>query len=120
MKKLLIPKNKALICLGIVLTIFIISDSCSKSSTDTGNPGANEVWLQNMAFTPSSITVPVGTTIKWINKDNVTHNVTSNTAVFSSGPMGNGAIFTFQFSTAGSFPYTCTIHPSMTGIVIVQ
>jgi plastocyanin len=125
MKKLILTKNRSVLSIAIVLTIFVISNSCTKSSTDptgggTGQPGANEVWMQSMAFTPASITVPVGTTIKWTNKDGVTHNVTSNTSVFSSGAMSSGAIFSFTFANAGSYPYKCTIHPGMTGTVIVQ
>ena len=124
MKKFILSGSRSVLAIGIMLTIVIISNSCSKSSTDTGGgtnqPGPNEVWLQGMAFTPASITVSVGTTIKWTNKDAVTHNVTSNTAVFSSGAMGDGATFSFKFTTAGTFPYTCTIHPSMQGSVIVQ
>jgi plastocyanin len=72
-----------------------------------------------MSFNPSSITVYVGTKITWTNKDAVTHNVTSNTTLFSSGSMTTGATFSYTFTTAGTFPYTCTIHPSMTGTVTV-
>jgi plastocyanin len=125
MKKLILSKSRSVLSIGIMMAVLIISNSCTKSSTDPGTggsdgPGANEVWLKGMAFTPSSITVSVGTTIKWTNKDAVTHNVTSNTGVFSSGDMGNGATFSFQFNTAGTYPYTCTIHPTMTGSVTVQ
>jgi plastocyanin len=124
MKTLLSAKRSSVLGLAIIL-ILSISNSCTKSSTDptgggTGQPGANEVWMQGMAFNPVTITVPVGTTVKWTNKASVTHNVTSATAVFSSGPMGNGATYTFQFTTAGTYPYTCTLHPGMAGTVIVQ
>jgi len=125
MKKVLLTKSRSALSLGIMLTILIVSNSCSKSSTDptgggTDQPGANEVWMQGMAFNPLTITVPVGTTVKWTNKDSFTHNVTSATAVFSSGAMGGGATFSFQFTTAGTYPYTCTLHPGMAGTVIVQ
>jgi plastocyanin len=126
MKRLILSKSLLLISLGVVLAVLSISNSCTKSSTDptggggSNQPGANEVWLQNRAFTPASITVAVGTTVKWTNKDSYTHNVTSSTAVFNSGSMGNGAIFTFQFTAAGTYPYTCTLHPGMAGTVIVQ
>lgn len=126
MKNLRISKGRSLIYLCFILAIAGLSDGCSKSSNSDTNPtgptqpGANEVWIQDMAFNPSSITVTAGTTVKWTNKDAVTHNVTSTTQVFSSGDMGNGATFTFQFNTAGTFPYTCTIHPTMTGTVIVN
>lgn len=109
---------------GVLLTILSISYGCTKSSDNgTGGstqPGANEVWMQNLAFNPSSITVSVGTTITWTNKDSFTHNVTSSTQAFSSGSMSPGATFSFKFNTAGTYNYTCTIHPGMNGTVIVQ
>jgi plastocyanin len=56
----------------------------------------------------------------WMNKDAVTHNVTSSTGLFSSGSITNGGMFSYKFITAGSFSYTCTIHPSMTASVTVN
>ena len=108
--------------LSAVLIILLIITGCKKDSdtTTATNPPANEVWIQNMAFNPSSITVPVNTTVKWTNKDGTTHTVTSNTTLFNSGNLGNGATFSFKFTTAGTFPYHCTIHSSMTASVIVQ
>jgi plastocyanin len=124
MKNILLKKSRLVLSLGILL-VLTISNSCTKSSTDptgggTDQPGANEVWMQGMTFNPSTLTVPVGTTVKWTNKASVTHNVTSATAVFSSGAMDGGATFSFQFNTAGTYPYTCTLHPGMAGTIIVQ
>ncbi len=85
-----------------------------------GNPGANEVWIQGMAFDPGSKTVAVGTTITWTNKDAITHTVTSNNGVFDSGNLAPNATFSHQFSTAGVFPYHCAIHANMTGSITVQ
>jgi plastocyanin len=96
----------------------------SSNSTTQGNSGA--VSIQNMAFSPSSITVAVNTTVTWTNNDNVTHTVTSNTGVFNSGNIGNagnyggGGTFSYKFTSAGTFPYHCSIHPAMTGTVVVQ
>jgi plastocyanin len=92
------------------------------SSSGSSSPPANEVWIQNMAFNPSSITVTVNTTVKWTNKDGATHTVTSTTGSFpfDSGNLSNGQSFSKQFTTAGTFTYKCTIHSSMTGTVVVQ
>jgi plastocyanin len=133
MKKFTYSKIRFLITAGFVIAIISISAGCSKSSmanmtgtggngnnTGTTTPGANEVFLQGMAFSPSTITVTAGTTITWTNKDAVTHNVTSNPALFSSGAMGNGATYSFTFPDKGTFSYTCTIHPSMKGTVVVN
>ena len=90
---------------------------CSKSSS----PGTNEVWMQNIAFTPSTITVSAHSTVKWTNKDGVAHTVTSSNGMFaSSGNINSGSTYSVQFNTAGTYPYSCTIHPGMNGVVIVQ
>lgn len=133
MKNSIHSKSRFLIGIGFLITILSISAGCSKSSmanlsgtggngnnTGTSTPGANEVFIQGMAFSPSSITVTAGTTITWTNKDAVTHNVTSNPALFSSGGMVNGVTYSFTFTDTGTFSYSCTIHPSMKGTVVVN
>ena len=117
----------------------MISNSCSKSTAyntpttgntgstgGTGGPGANQVFIQGMAFNPASITVTAGTTITWTNKDNTTHTATSGVpnspdGLFSSGNLNNGGTFSFKFSNTGTFKYYCLIHGSMmTATIIVQ
>lgn len=91
------------------------------SFTTVAAPPANEVWIESYAFSPDTIRVTAGTTIKWTNKDAVAHTVTSTTAIFDSGTIaGSGGTYSLQFNTAGTFPYICTFHPTMTGTVIVQ
>lgn len=116
---------------AVVFFIFSISNSCTKSSLNNmyglggnntgskGGPGTNEVWIQGMAFSPSSITVTTGTTITWTNKDSYAHTVSSNDSLFESGSIGSGKTFTYTFTTTGTFLYHCSIHPSMTGSVVV-
>ena len=132
MNKIINSGSRLLTSIGLMIAIVTISVSCSKSSmanlTGTGgtgnNPGtvqgANDVFIQGMTFSPSTITVAAGTAVTWTNKDAVTHNVTSNPALFSSGGMVQGATYTYTFATAGTYNYKCTIHPSMTGTVIVN
>lgn len=96
------------------------SNSTYSNSSSTGNPGSNEVWIQNMAFNPSSITVPVNTTVKWTNKDGTAHTVTSTTGAFDSGSISGGSTYSHQFTATGTYPYKCTIHSSMNGTVVVQ
>jgi plastocyanin len=111
----------------VIILLFGLFLGCSKSSGyatgdggNPGSPGANEVWLQNMAFTPSSITVAVGTTVTWTNKDSYNHHVVSDSPLFDSGILSGGGTFPFKFTMAGNYTYKCTIHPSMTGVIIVQ
>jgi len=129
MKRLIGSKNRLLLSTAFLLAILTILSSCSKTTDyntpDTtpgtkGGPGTNEVWLQNMAFSPATITVTAGTTIKWTNKEQAVHTVTSDNGLFDSGSMGNGSTFSLQFNTVGTFTYHCTFHSMMTGTVIVK
>ncbi len=130
----MLKKSDVLFAINILLILSFFG--CSKndyvtnpytnSGGGSGTPGANEVWMQGTAFTPATVTVSVGTTIKWTNKDNMTHTVTSGTpaapdGVFDSGDMANGATFSYTFNTKGTFKYFCRSHPTaMQGTVIVQ
>lgn len=117
-------KNKILLLL-IVFAVTLMCSGCKKKNTSSSGSGsstqgANEVWIQNMAFGPATLTVAVNTTVKWTNKDGVAHTVTSNNALFDSGNINSGATFSHQFITAGTYSYHCAIHPSMTGTILVQ
>ncbi len=84
-------------------------------------PGPDQVVVANFRFTPSTITVPVGTTVTWIfDEVGAVHNVyeTSGSAFFSSDTMGKGT-YRHAFTTPGTYTYECTIHPGMKGTVIV-
>ena len=128
MKKLVGSKSRLLIGVTLLFAFLSISTSCSKSSvynTPSGNgggstPGTNEVWIQGMTFNPATITVAAGTTITWTNKDAITHTVTSDTNLFNSGNIVSNGTYSFTFPTAGTYPYHCSIHTTMTAKVIVN
>jgi len=97
--------------------------SSGGSSGGGGVPPANTIWMQNLAFNPSSITIAKGTTLTWQNKDGFVHTSTSDQAgVWDSGDIQAGASKAVTFSTAGTFHYHCKYHSSMgmTGTVTVQ
>ena len=77
------------------------------------------VEIKNFTFSPSIAAVTKGGTVTWTNNDSVTHNLTSP-GNFDSGDLAPGQTFSHTFDEAGTFDYHCTIHPSMTGKVIVQ
>lgn len=110
----------------LLLFLFCICLGCSKKSSSGGGGGGGggggttpTVNIQSMAFTPSSISVKAGTVIKWQNNDAVSHTVTSNDGTSFNMTVAPGASVNITFSTAGSFPYHCSFHPSMTGTVTV-
>ena len=133
MKKLVGSQSRLSIGAVTLFAILSISISCTKTMDSSygtgggtgnkggsGGPGTNEVWIQGMAFNPSTITVAIGTTITWTNKDAVSHTVTSNSGAFDSGVVGSNGTYPFTFNTAGTFSYYCAIHPAMTATVVVK
>ncbi len=110
---------------GLGISLVLVAAGCSSSTSPSG-PGPNQVFLQNTAFNPTTLTVSAGTMVTWSNKDGFTHNVTSSSgpAAFSSGSLGSGATYQFTFMTAGTYQYYCTIHGTPTtgmhATVIVQ
>lgn len=79
-----------------------------------------EVKIDNFSFGPVAITVPVGTTVTWTNRDDIPHTVVSTEKVFKSKVLDTDEKFSFTFAKAGEYPYFCSIHPKMTGKVVVQ
>ena len=135
MKNLIGSKSRFLTGVALVFSLLITLSGCSKSSTyntpsgyttgsNTGSkggsaPGANEIWIQNMTFDPSSITVTAGTTVTWTNKDAIGHTVTSDSGLFDSGTIGVNGTYSYMFKTEGTFNYHCKIHPGMIASVTV-
>lgn len=79
-----------------------------------------EVNIDNYTFAPATITVPAGTTVHWVNHDEIPHNVVADDKSFKSKVMDTNEDFTFTFSKPGTYNYSCSIHPRMTGKVVVQ
>jgi plastocyanin len=78
------------------------------------------ITITNFAFSPATITVPAGTTVRWINKDTVVHTSTSDKPGWDSGIINPGASYTRRFDKPGTYAYHCTPHPFMVGKVVVQ
>jgi plastocyanin len=90
------------------------------SATPTPVPAVPySINIQGFAFSPATLTIPVGSVVTWTNKDGIPHTVTSDTGAFN-GSVNAGTSFSFTFSQAGTFAYHCAIHPSMVAKVIVQ
>jgi Icc protein len=80
-----------------------------------------EVVIDNFSFSPKTFTVPVGGTVTWTNHDNAPHVVTSADDQFEKSPvLKTGQRFSNNFATTGTYSYFCSIHPRMTGKIIVK
>jgi plastocyanin len=76
--------------------------------------------LGTSAFVPNPVTVAQGTVVNWSNTDAANHDIVSDTGAFDSGRLGTGDSFRFTFAAPGTYPYHCSIHPGMTGTIVVQ
>ncbi len=77
------------------------------------------ITISSFAF-PATTSVNVGDTVTWRNESGATHNATADDGSFASGSIADGGSRSVTFASAGSFPYHCTIHPSMTGTIVVS
>jgi plastocyanin len=86
----------------------------------TPAPANASVSIKNFAFSPSTVTVKVGTKITWTNNDSVAHTVTSDSGTtLNSTVLSPGQSYSVTLTNTGSINYHCTIHPMMRGVVIV-
>ena len=79
-----------------------------------------EVNIDNFTFNPQQITVKAGDTVTWTNHDDIPHTVTSKTMAFRSKAMDTDDKFSFTFAKPGTYPYFCSLHPHMTGTIVVE
>lgn len=91
------------------------------TNTQTADAAEYTVNIRDFSFNPSTLTVQVGDVVRWSNTGAVPHTASSDTGVWDSGNMSPGGVFSQQFMTAGTFPYSCRIHSSiMRGTITVQ
>jgi plastocyanin len=90
------------------------------AETAAGTDTAPQVMIDNFVYSPIPLTVKVGTTVTWINHDDIPHTVDSTQGKFKSAALDTDDKFEFRFTEAGEYPFYCRIHPKMTGKVIVQ
>lgn len=89
------------------------------TATTVGAGGA-QVVLKGFAFDPATVTIKAGESVTWTNQDSANHTVVADNGEFKSSDLANGATFTFKFDKAGSYAYSCSVHPSMKATVVVQ
>ena len=80
----------------------------------------NRIEIRNFSFAPAVLTVPVGTTVTWVNDDDEPHTVVESDTLFKSHALDTGDKFSFTFTTPGKFQYFCTIHAHMVGTIVVE
>ncbi|HKR94479.1 MAG TPA: cupredoxin family copper-binding protein, partial [Candidatus Angelobacter sp.] len=103
----------------VIVLIMMAGRAKSFGATAVQDKPATEVKIDNFVFAPNPVTVPAGTTIRWTNRDDIPHNVVAEDKSFKSKVMDTDESFTYTFSKPGTYNYFCSIHPRMTGKVVV-
>lgn len=83
-------------------------------------PLATQVVIKGFMFEPRTLTARVGATITWINQDEEPHTVRSDAGLFASSALDTGERFRFRFDQPGTYHFVCSIHPKMTGTIVIQ
>ena len=84
-------------------------------------PAPLTIKIDNFTFSPPDLVIPAGTTVTWVNEDDVPHTaVADDHKTFRSKPMDTDDKFSFTFAAPGTYPYFCSIHPKMTAKIIVK
>ncbi len=93
--------------------------SASTAADPPAPQGGTAVNISDFKFNPGTLTVPVGATVTWTNQDEEPHTIAARDGSFHSPGMDTHATYSFTFTTPGSYDYICSIHPFMTGTVVV-
>jgi plastocyanin len=105
----------------MVVTALLLAESTNvAANAERPAPATADVKVDNFSFGPATLTVAVGTTVTWTNRDDTPHTVVSTDSVFKSKVLDTDEKFSYTFAKPGTFPYFCSIHPKMTGKVVVQ
>jgi plastocyanin len=100
----------------------LLVDGSRDFTASAGQPQAAnvDVKIDNFSFGPTTLTVAPGTIVTWTNRDDIPHTVVSDDKVFKSKVLDTDEKFSFTFTKPGTYGYFCSIHPKMTGKVVVQ
>ena len=116
MKSKMLVASLAVVLPLAVAALFIVHPTRAKGDDAKGT----EVRVDNFTFAPDTLTVPVNSTVTWVNKDDIPHVIASSDGVFKSKALDTDQKYSYTFTKAGTYPYFCSIHPKMVGKIVVQ
>ena len=107
-------------CLAVPFAAGILVAAAISFPVISAQAPDNKVEIDNFAFSPARVTVKAGTTVAWLNADDTPHTVASSSKLFKSKALDTDGSFSFTFTTPGMYEYFCSLHPYMTGTVVVE
>ena len=108
------------VAVPVLVAVMLLAGSSSVTANAQPSAANAVVKIDNFSFGPQTLRVPIGATVTWTNSDDIPHTSVSTDGVFKSKVLDTDEKFSYTFTKAGSYPYYCTIHPKMTGTVVVQ
>jgi plastocyanin len=108
------------LAMPLMIAMLLMFAGARRVAANDQPSAANAVKIDNFVFGPQTITVPVGATVTWTNSDDIPHTAVSTDGVFKSKVMDTDEKFSYTFTKAGTYSYYCSIHPKMTGQVVVK
>src|SRR6202790_676847 len=117
--------SRTILVLGFTAAVLIMAAMLAAARGVAANPpqaATAEVKIDNFSFGPATLTIAAGTTVTWVNRDDIPHTVvsTDDPKAFKSKVLDTDEKFSYTFAKAGTFPYFCSVHPKMIGKVVVQ
>ena len=103
---------------ALAIALVLAAHPTRVNGEDAG--GGTEVKVDNFTFSPETLTVPVNSTVTWVNKDDLPHVIASNDGLFKSRALDTDQKYSYTFGKAGTYSYYCSIHPKMVGKIVVQ
>jgi plastocyanin len=104
----------------LIAMLLLFAGSPGVKASDQPSAANAAVKIDNFVFGPQTITVSVGTTVTWTNVDDIPHTAVSTDGVFKSKVMDTDEKFSYTFTKAGTYSYYCSVHPKMTGQIVVK
>lgn len=117
---MMVPSDRLRSVLGLTEVRYVRGQSSLAIMDSNLEPAADgSVNIDNFAFSPGALTVTAGSAVTWVNRDDIPHNVTSTSGAFRSPALDTGEKYSRKFAEPGEYAYFCSLHPKMTGKVVV-
>ena len=123
MTMIMMKKRAYLAGVAVVLvaaTALLAGSSSAAVNAQQQATATPEVKIDNFSFGPGTLTVTAGTTVTWTNRDDIPHTVVGTEGAFKSKAVDTDEKFSHTFAKPGTYSYFCSIHPKMTGTIVVQ
>ena len=98
----------------------VVSISLRAGRAATAGPAPANIQIDNFTFAPQRLIVRAGTTVIWRNRDDIPHAIASSTRLFKSKALDTDDTYAFTLTAAGTYEYFCSLHPQMTGAIVVE